>query len=101
MRGLLIQILIISIEESRGILILLEFALPFSLSSIPLLPHEINLETLLESKQAPRLSRFLISSIETDQQEIGTNRQRHRPSNPTRITRDLHPAQMQATLELL
>jgi hypothetical protein len=61
------------IDASCGSLKLLEFALPFSLSSINLMPHEISLETLLESKQTPRLSRFLITSIETDQQEVGTN----------------------------
>src|SRR5688500_4645821 len=58
------------------------------------------MKTLFESKQTPRLSGFLIASIETDEQEIGTNRQRHRPSHPIRIPSHLHPAQMQATLEL-
>jgi NAD(P)-dependent dehydrogenase (short-subunit alcohol dehydrogenase family) len=37
-------------EKSRGIRILLEFALPFSLSAINLLPHQISMKTLLESK---------------------------------------------------
>jgi hypothetical protein len=85
-------------EKSRGILILLEFALPFSFSSINLLPYHISMKTLFESKQAPRLSRFFISSIKTDEQQVGTNRQRHRPSHSVRIPSHLHPAQMQATL---
>jgi hypothetical protein len=54
-------------EKSRGILILLEFALPFSLSSINLVPHQIRMKALLESKQTPWLPRGVISSIETDQ----------------------------------
>ncbi len=37
-------------RKSRGILILLDFALPFSLGSINFLPHQLRMKALLEAK---------------------------------------------------
>src|SRR5712691_6382422 len=85
----------------RHILELFQLTLPFQLSTPHSLLCHLPNEAFFELEETPGLRHCLFPPIQTDQEEIGQDRQRDRARHPLFVVRHLHLAEVQSALEFL
>src|SRR5205809_3630317 len=85
----------------RHMLELSELALPFALSPPYSLLGDLPHKAFFELEEAPCLRGCLFPPIQSDQEEIGQDRQSDRARHPLFVVRHLHLAQVQPALEVL